>query len=606
MKPLTASGSVEYSCRINEKILLLVARFAAQDFRSIEVFHSEAEQITPLEFEIFSHRQEVERGDQELTGKKVLLVKIPENSGIYPLNGNLIIKTDLEKLVLDSDSRLYMDTDLQTLLRENFTGLNPELRANLTIFLTSALSKFQGDKKGIRFSKTLFTIREALRERFPAAVNEPDQESGLNIERILALNENSFYIKGWAYDCDNEIKRLTVVSPEGSRIELINQALLYPRSDILQFYKLPAENFSKMKNGFISYFELKEPSYLRNGWIVEMQNGGGSIFEAAAPPLVAEYLPAREFILRDIELEKYEQEKLMLDHIHPALQKLQEYHSESIEIERVEQFGVPAESARVSIIVPLYQRIDLLEQQLAQFADDEEIRNSDLIYVLDSPEQSENLREIAEHLTNLYAIAFRIVILSGSGGFSIANNLGASVARARLLLLLNSDVLPARKGWLGRLIDSYDSTPEIGALAPKLLFEDDAIQHAGIYFEKLSDCHEWEIRHFFKGFHSTLAEANAHRRVPAVTGACLMISADLYQKAGGLREIFVQGGYEDSDLCLRLMEKGYENWYLPEVVLYHLESQSYRSSARQLNMRFNRWLHTRLWNRQLERLTNNQ
>ena len=30
--------------------------------------------------------------------------------------------------------------------------------------------------------------------------------------------------------------------------------------------------------------------------------------------------------------------------------------------------------------------------------------------------------------------------------------------------------------------DFYDSQPDIGALGPKLLYEDDSIQHAGMYF----------------------------------------------------------------------------------------------------------------------------
>jgi hypothetical protein len=75
----------------------------------------------------------------------------------------------------------------------------------------------------------------------------------------------------------------------------------------------------------------------------------------------------------------------------------------------------------------------------------------------------------------------------------------------------------------------------------------------------------------------------------------MMIESELYQRFGGLRGVYVQGDYEDSDLCLRLIEAGYENWYLPDVELYHLEGQSYALAARQLNGQYNTWLHTRLW-----------
>jgi GT2 family glycosyltransferase len=59
--------------------------------------------------------------------------------------------------------------------------------------------------------------------------------------------------------------------------------------------------------------------------------------------------------------------------------------------------------------------------------------------------------------------------------------------------------------------------------------------------------------------------------------------------------VYVQGDYEDSDLCLRLLAAGYDNWYLPSVELYHLEGQSYGWSTRWRATQFNAWTHTQLW-----------
>ena len=49
---------------------------------------------------------------------------------------------------------------------------------------------------------------------------------------------------------------------------------------------------------------------------------------------------------------------------------------------------------------------------------------------------------------------------------------------------MNSDVLPDRPGWLERMVAFYGSVDGIGALGPKLLYEDDSIQHAGIHFHR--------------------------------------------------------------------------------------------------------------------------
>jgi GT2 family glycosyltransferase len=91
----------------------------------------------------------------------------------------------------------------------------------------------------------------------------------------------------------------------------------------------------------------------------------------------------------------------------------------------------------------------------------------------------------------------------------------------------------------------------------------------------------------------------ATREVSAVSGACLMIDRALYEELGGLRDIFVQGGYEDSDLCLRLLEAGRRNWYLADVELYHLEAQLFYITARPANQ-YNRWLQNHLWNDRIE------
>src|SRR5439155_9868397 len=213
-------------------------------------------------------------------------------------------------------------------------------------------------------------------------------------------------------------------------------------------------------------------------------------------------------------------------------------------IDVVDQYGTPPKRPDVSIIVPLFQRVEFLEQQLAQFVHDPEIAASDLVYVLDSPEDGEYLRRFAHHLYRLYGVPFRLAVLTRNGGYAAVNNLGASLARGRLLVLLNSDVIPDTPGWVGQMVEFYDSTPVIGALGPKLLYEDDSIQHAGIYFDRPAGGHIWSNEHFFKGLHRDLPAANVARPVPAVTGACLMISMKLFGELGGLRSLYVQGDYE--------------------------------------------------------------
>jgi O-antigen biosynthesis protein len=296
-------------------------------------------------------------------------------------------------------------------------------------------------------------------------------------------------------------------------------------------------------------------------------------------------------------------EELMSNHIFPAVQRLQERARESVAVASVTEHGDLPESPTVSIVVPLYQRIDLVEHQLLQFNRDPEIQAQDLIYVLDSPELESQMADQARQFADLYGVPFRVVTMAENAGFGAATNAGASVARGRLLLLMNSDVLPAEPGWLGRMQAFHDATPNIGALGPKLLYEDDSLQHAGLYFERLREgptAGSWANMHYFKGLHKDLPAANVARPVPAVTAACLMIEKELYERVEGLPDVYAQGDFEDSELCLRLLEAGRENWYLPSEELYHLEGSSYSPAERGITGSYNHWLQTHRWGQAIE------
>jgi GT2 family glycosyltransferase len=479
---------------------------------------------------------------------------------------------------------------LQSLARRNFAPVDAETRKILLGFLASTMD---GVPKAERreLSKSLFELREALRERMPRYTLEDNQTFGLNVDRILAVDDRSFYFEGWIND-EAKIARVTVVSPEGSRADVLARMFRFSRPDVAQLF--PSRRIEP-KHGFLCYVELDSPSLLSDGWLVEMETAAGVAVEAPGPSVDTDSTAVRDAILKNPVFDRMPDEELMSQHVHPAITRIQKVVGSEASFEEVVQFGTAPAAPEVSIVVPLYKRIDHLEMQLAEFVSDPEIPDVDLIYVLDSPEQSDELLEMASQLTPLYQVPFRVGILERNAGFAEANNAGALLAKARLLLLLNSDILPDAPGWLSRMQQFYDSTPNIGALGAKLLYEDDSIQHAGMYFYNLPGTAQWVDAHYFKGMHRSLPAANVARPVPIVSGACMMIDHALYQRFGGLRGIFVRGDYEDSDLCLRLSGEGLDNWYFPGVELYHLEGQSYTSEARRPANRYNMWLHSHLW-----------
>jgi GT2 family glycosyltransferase len=455
---------------------------------------------------------------------------------------------------------------------------------------------------GTALSRSLHELREGLRERLPRYARAGGDPRELVLDSVLALDERSFYLEGWAVDREAEIARLEAVSPEGERVDLAAHAFRFPLPHVAVHFGVvdPAE----ARPGFLCFAELEGPSHLDGGWVVEMENVQGECLEAHAPEVLRDRSAARERVLADPARERLPDDDLMESHVRPAIERLQEQAEAGAGIRLVEQFGVAPPEPDVSIVIPLYKRIDLLEEQLAQFVLDSYLSCQDILYVLDSPEDVDELLELASRLHPLYDVPFRVAILKRNSGYANANNAGAGISRTGLLLLMNSDVLPDRPGWLEQMVAFYRSRDGIGALGPKLLYEDDSIQHAGIHFHRAEGQTVWQDAHYFKGLHRDFPDANVPRVVPVVSGACMMIARERYDSMGGLHGGYVQGDYEDADICLRMMEAGLRNWYFPDAELYHLEALSYSSSLRVPANRYNAWLHTRTWGDRIEQLEN--
>ena len=64
------------------------------------------------------------------------------------------------------------------------------------------------------------------------------------------------------------------------------------------------------------------------------------------------------------------------------------------------------------------------------------------------------------------------------------------------------------------------------------------------------------------------------RNVSAVTGACLMTRAAVFQKVGGFDEQAFAVAFNDIDLCLKIGQRGYRVLYTPHALLHHHEAFS--------------------------------
>ena len=291
-----------------------------------------------------------------------------------------------------------------------------------------------------------------------------------------------------------------------------------------------------------------------------------------------------------------------------VVRQLQKMSLENVGIKAEHQFATLPARPKVSVVIPLYQSLDFLQSQIAHFANDPFMRECEVIYVLDSPEQETQLHTRLRDYSRLYRFPMSLYVMSKNGGYATAVNFGASRARAEHLLLLNSDVLPMQYGWLSQLWNTYKiREPYIGALAPKLLYEDGSIQHAGMYFKKDTTESFYENMHYFKGYPAHHQEANQSREVPAVSAACVMMKTSLFNEARQLTTEYIAGDFEDSDLCLKLFSQGYRHFYDADVTLYHFERQSMNALNAQAAERYtlNVTAHHERWSHRIKEVMQN-
>ena len=424
-------------------------------------------------------------------------------------------------------------------------------------------------------------------------------------DNAYRIHNEGIFVSGWLYATKEMGGIEKVYLSDGLRGEdIIGYLSFFPRPDLDTMI-----GSAHKKAGFYAYINSKIidlASITRYSLIVVTKNG----LSHNIPFHVTEINSIKEVshkILDPLQIDNNLYDNLTKN-IGSVLCDYMEEYPLCIDEESIvrEHFGQFVNNPKVSIIIPLYGRIDFVEYQLSQFANDPFFTQEvDLIYVLDDPSLIDEFITLVQGIYPIYEIPFSVVTYTQNYGYAVANNIGARYARAPKLLLLNSDVMPLEKGWLSKLIDIYDNLEGVGALAPKLLFEDGAVQHAGMVFEKSQTFKMWLNEHPGKGLPDLSTEQNP-KVVPAVTAACLLVDAFLYEKVGGLSENYLIGDFEDSDFCLKLTENKKLSYYVPSVSLCHLERQSQNlfndNSWKTKVTLFNGWQHDRKWNRLMNEL----
>lgn len=239
---------------------------------------------------------------------------------------------------------------------------------------------------------------------------------------------------------------------------------------------------------------------------------------------------------------------------------------------------IPADGEKtlplVTVIIPTRDKAELLDQCVEGLLQRTDYPSLEIL-VVDNNSQEEATSALFER----WQTEARIKVLPFAGPFNWGeiNNVAAAQAKGDVLLFLNNDIDVIEPGWLHQMIELVRQ-PDVGVVGARLLYPDGRLQHGGILLQPRGQAIHVE-RFAARNHAGYLGRFVTPHDLSAVTGACMAIRRDVFQRVGGFEQQKLQVEWSDIEMCLRIRHQGYRIVWTPHATLWHLESASLGNSA---------------------------
>ena len=174
--------------------------------------------------------------------------------------------------------------------------------------------------------------------------------------------------------------------------------------------------------------------------------------------------------------------------------------------------------------------------------------------------------ELARELGRRHAV--RWIRNEANEGFGFACNQGMAAATADRVLLLNNDVI-VTDGWYDRLSAALESSPDVGMAGPR------SNRVSGPQW--IRGC-TYTDDESLRAFSRQVATAAAGQVVDVarLVGLCTLMRREVIDDVGGFDPCFWLGNFEDDDLSLRALRKGWRLVIAGDAFVHHEGSATFR------------------------------
>lgn len=240
---------------------------------------------------------------------------------------------------------------------------------------------------------------------------------------------------------------------------------------------------------------------------------------------------------------------------------------------------------KLSIVIVNYNVRYYLEQCLRSV--ERAMMNLDAdVWVVDNASSDGSVSYLQPRFPEVHFIANKENV-----GFSRANNQAIRQSGSDYVLLLNPDTLIAEET-LTTCVSFLDSHPHVGAVGVKMLMPDGRFaleSRRGVPTPFTSFCKMVGLHKLFPGsrlfdrYHMGYLNPEEATPIDIISGAFNMLRREALNQVGLLCEDYFMYG-EDIDLSYSMLQKGWQNYYLPTPILHYKGESTNKSSFRYVHV----------------------
>ena len=258
----------------------------------------------------------------------------------------------------------------------------------------------------------------------------------LAIDEFILVPGDGALLTGWVIDPTSAVRSIRLRAHGFRSQDMTSSWVSQPRPDLVAaFQSLGLADHARP--GFTAFVPLNAQRLIAPHLEVTLHSG--QVGFKSLPSARGGSLKAIRSMLSWVEVAPDDMARSFAGVFAPATRALNRDRLSQRAPHLLVNIGPEVVEPAVSVIVPLYGRIDWMLHQCAYFSR-HGLPGVELIYVLDDPPRKNDVISLAQRCFRWFGIPMRLVLLPQNVGYGPANNEALRVARGRHVCFLNSDV----------------------------------------------------------------------------------------------------------------------------------------------------------------------